>query len=93
MWIKVGDVVMLTGRRLYIEESVIHIAVNLHRPRSVLCCTVQHLQHRLEACAVPSVSLGAGQTQPGDGNGGGHQQLPLSTGNCIFILLGLINSI
>ena len=58
---------------------VIHITVNLRRRRSVLCCAVLHLQHLLQACAGLHVSLGAGQTQPGDGNGGARRQLPLCT--------------
>lgn len=33
----------------------------------------------LQACAEPSISLSAGQTQPGDGNGEAHRQLLLRT--------------
>lgn len=36
MWIKVGNVVIPTGKPLYVRESGNHITANLHRSRSAL---------------------------------------------------------
>lgn len=47
MWIKGEDLGVLTGRPLYIEESVIHKTVNLCRPRSVPCPTSPSVQDTL----------------------------------------------
>lgn len=44
-------VAILTWRTLYLEESAIHMSVNLTaRPRPMLCCSVLHVQCGLQGC-------------------------------------------
>jgi len=89
MWIKGGKCSDVD------RKTIVHRGVS--DPHSSvdpgLFCAMQHVQHRLQACAMPHISLAAAQTQPVDGNGGACRQLPLGTGTYIFILLALINNI
>lgn len=79
--IKGWDVLILTRRPLYMEESVIHITFNLSMPRPVMRCAVLPIQHGLWAVLCCRNPLAAGHTQPGHCKGGPCRQLPLSTGD------------
>lgn len=73
------SVVMLTGRALCTEESVIHQTVNPTTPRPVLCCALQRVQLGFQGVLCCTNSSAQGQTQPTHCNGVACRQLPLDT--------------
>lgn len=80
-YIKGWDVAILTGRPLYMEESVTHITVNLGRPRPMPGCATPccmcGVAFRPILCYADT--LAAWQTQPARSEERCCRQLPLGT--------------